>query len=141
MNPYRIREVDGDDEVDTLTSLHDHTFGKGEPPGDYGDGHWWLAFFEDAPIAFAGISISVFDDDAAYFSRVGVLKEHRGNKLQLRLMRALEAKARKLGLTQIVTDTHDRPYSANNIIAAGYRLYTPPDPWGFPNTLYWIKDL
>lgn len=56
-------------------------------------------------------------------------------------MRALESKARRMGWSRIVTDTHDRPVSANNIISAGYRLYTPPHPWGFPNTLYWIKDL
>lgn len=121
--------------------MHHRTFGPGEPQGDYGDGYWWLVYFEDHPVAFAGVCESNRDYDVGYFSRVGVLKEHRGNDLQLRLMRALETKARKVGWTRIVTDTHERPYSANNIITAGYRLYTPTYPWGFPNTLYWQKDL
>lgn len=141
MSAYRIREVDGDDEADTLTSLHHRTFGPDEPQGDYGDGFWWIAYFGGDPIAFAGVCESIVDYDVGYFSRVGVLRQHRGNALQRRLMRALEAKARRQGWTRIVTDTHDRPFSANNIMDAGYRLYTPPHPWGYPNTLYWIKDL
>ena len=141
MSAYRIREVDGDDEADELTSLHLQTFGDHEPMADFGEGYWWLAYFEGHPIAFAGVGESILDDGIGYFSRVGVLSKHRGNGLQTRLMRALESKARRVGWKRIVTDTHNRPYSANNIIAAGYKLYTPTYPWSFPNSLYWTKDI
>jgi GNAT superfamily N-acetyltransferase len=141
VSAYRIREVDGDDEVEALTSLHLRTFDPTVPHGDYDDGFWWLAYFEDEPIAFAGVCESDADQDIGYFSRVGVLKQHRGNQLQRRLMRALETKSRKVGWQQIVTDTTNTDHSANNIVAAGYRLYTPRHPWAFSNTLYWKKDL
>jgi hypothetical protein len=31
--------------------------------------------------------------------------------------------------------------SANNFIRAGYRLYEPQSPWGWPRTLYWRKSI
>jgi phage terminase large subunit len=38
-------------------------------------------------------------------------------------------------------DTTDNIASANNFIRAGYRLYQPPHPWGWPRTLYWRKSI
>lgn len=141
MPSYRIREVDGDEEFETLNLLHHHTFGPAETHGDYSDGFWWIAYFGQDPVAFIGVIQSILDTDMGYFSRVGVLKEHRGNALQRRLMRAMEAKARRQGWRQIVTDTHDNHHSANNILAAGYRMYAPRYPWSFANALYWKKNL
>jgi hypothetical protein len=63
------------------------------------------------------------------------------NALQLRLMRALESRARQDGWRCIVSDTTDNLASANNFIRAGYRLYQPQDPWAWPNTLYWRKSI
>jgi phage terminase large subunit len=37
------------------------------------------------------------------------------------------------------SDTTDNVASANNFIRAGYRLYQPQHPWGWPHTLYWRK--
>lgn len=139
---YRVREVDGCDEAEELMALHLRTFDPQEAPmGDFSDGYWWLAYFEDEPVAFAGICQAFYHSDVGYFSRVGVLKQHRGNGLQRRLMRCLELKARRIGWSQIITDTRFNEHSANNLIAAGYRLYTPPDPWGIRETLYWTKDV
>jgi hypothetical protein len=42
---------------------------------------------------------------------------------------------------RIESDTTDNVVSANNFIRAGYRLYEPEYPWGWPNTLYWHKAL
>ena len=87
---YRIREVDGrDDEItDILTELHRLTFfsGASVPPFDWG--HWWLAYREATPVAFAGVVPSTHIRNAGYFCRVGVLQRHWGHRLQLRLMRA-----------------------------------------------------
>ena len=55
------------------------------------------------------------------------------NKLQLRLMRALEAQAWRNGWDAVVSDTTDNFRSANNFIRAGYRLYEPQIPWAWPH--------
>ena len=54
---YRIREVDGhDDEImDTLADLHQLTFFDGASIPEFDHGHWWLAFHETVPVAFAGV--------------------------------------------------------------------------------------
>ena len=61
--------------------------------------------------------------------------------LQLRLMRAMEARVRHNGWRCVVSDTTDNVASANNFIRAGYRLYRPVVPWAWPNTLYWRKPI
>jgi GNAT superfamily N-acetyltransferase len=90
---------------------------------------------------FAGVIPSTRADNAGYFSRVGVLRKHCGHGLQLRMMRAIEARARAYGWSCVVSDTTDNIASANNFIRAGYRLYQPQHPWAWPNTLYWRKSI
>jgi hypothetical protein len=128
---YRIREADvhDDDIADTLTELHQLTFFDTAPVPKLDQGYWWLAFHEAEPVAFAGVVPSTHVPNAAYFCRVGVLSKHCGHRLQLRLMRALEARARLDGWSSIVSDTTDNLSSANNFIRAGYRLFKPKDPW------------
>jgi GNAT superfamily N-acetyltransferase len=143
MNTYRIREVDGrDDEMaDTLTELHRLTFLNGAPVPSFDSGHWWLAYRETVPVAFAGVLPSTHVRNAGYFCRVGVLQRHWGHRLQLRLMRAMEARAWRNGWSHVVSDTTGNVVSANNFIRAGYRMYQPPYPWAFPDTLYWRKGI
>jgi GNAT superfamily N-acetyltransferase len=138
---YRVREVDGqDDEIgDTLAGLHRLTFFNGARLPDFDWGHWWLACHEATPVAFAGLVPSTHAHNAGYICRVGVLKKHCGRRLQLRLMRAMESRARHNGWNCVVSDTTENPASANNFIRAGYRLYLPPYPWAYSNTLYWRK--
>jgi len=138
---YRIRAVDGeDDEVaTTLSDLHRLTFFESAPMPEFDLGHWWLAFHGGVAIAFAGLVPSTHLAHAGYFCRVGVLREHWGRALQLRLMRALELRARNNGWDCVISDTTDNVASANNFIRAGYRLYRPQHPWGWPQTLYWRK--
>jgi hypothetical protein len=140
---YRIREVDGADEViaDTLKDLHEQTFLETAPMPDFSHGHWWLGYCNASPIAFAGVIPATRAVNAGYFHRVGVLQKHCGQRLQLRFMRAIERKSRYNNWCQIVSDTTDNLSSANNFIKAGYRLYMPEWPWAFPNTLYWRKTL
>jgi GNAT superfamily N-acetyltransferase len=108
---------------------------------EFDHGHWWLAFHKTTPVGFAGVVPSTRAFHAGYFCRVGVLQQHCGNALQLRLMRALELRARHNGWNTIVSDTTDNLASANNFIRAGYRLYQPPDPWAWPHSLYWRKSI
>jgi hypothetical protein len=127
---YRIREVDGhdDDIADTLADLHRPTFFDGASIPKFDEGHWWLAFFGALPVAFASLVPST-RANAGYFSGVGVLQKHCGNRLQLRLMRAIETRAKHNGWSCVVSDTTDNLASATNFIRAGYRLYQPQYPW------------
>lgn len=140
---YRIRAVDADDDeiAQTLAELHRLTFLSGAAVPGFDWGSWWLAYGATDAVAFAGIVPSARARNSGYFCRVGVLTEHRGHGLQLRLMRAVEAHGRRNGWDSIVSDTTDNPASANNFIKAGYRLYEPEEPWGWTRTLYWRKRL
>src|SRR5690348_11198011 len=140
---YRIREVDGqDDEIaDTLADLHAQTFLDSAPIPEFDSGHWWVAYLGVRPVAFAGMISSTLIENAGYFCRVGVVKRYWGNSLQLRLMRAVEIRARRNGWCCVLSDTTDNLASANNFIRGGYRLYAPQCPWGWANTLYWRKSI
>jgi hypothetical protein len=107
---YRIREVDGhDDEVaDTLADLHRLTFLNGAVIPEFDHGHWWLTFLETTPVAFAGLVPSTRAGNAGYFCRVGVLRKHCGNRLQSRLMRAMETRAKYNGWSCVISDTTDK---------------------------------
>jgi hypothetical protein len=140
---YRIREVDPQDEeiVEFLDELHRATFLDSAPVPSFDEGYWWLAFRESVPVAFAGLVQSTHAPNAGYLCRVGVVSKHWGRSLQLRLLRAAEHRARRSGWQSIVSDTTDNVNSANNFIRAGYRLYRPKLPWGWPDTLYWRKPM
>lgn len=140
---YRIRIVDADDDEtsETLGDLHRLTFFDGAAMPQFELGTWWLAYHDDDAVAFAGVVPSTHARNSGYFCRVGVLQRHRGRGLQLRLMRAVEARGRRLGWDSIVSDTTDNPVSANNFIHAGYWLFEPETPWAWSHTLYWRKPL
>ncbi|MEW6150102.1 MAG: GNAT family N-acetyltransferase [Bradyrhizobium sp.] len=140
---YRIRIVDAsdDDIVDSLCELHRLTFLNSAAMPQFEVGAWWLAYHGDVAIAFAGVVPSTHVSNGGYFSRVGVLQRHWGRGLQRRLMRAIEARGRRMGWDSIVSDTTDNPVSANNFIQAGYRLFAPKTPWAWAHTLYWRKRL
>jgi GNAT superfamily N-acetyltransferase len=123
---YKIRDVDGSDAAVALDleTLHALTFWKDAPPIDPDSGHWWIARLGKRPVAFAGMNESELYPRIGYFSRVGVLPAHRGHGLQLRFMRAIEARAKRNGWSGIVADTRDT-HSANNFVKAGYRIFDP----------------
>ena len=139
---YHIREVDGfdDDIAETLDILHDLCFGTTAPKVPYDYGHWWIAYCDKEPVAFAGLTPSTMGEGIGYLKRVGVLPEHRGRGLHKRLTRVREARAKRNGWHQLITDTTDNVPSANNLIKAGYRLFRP-QPWAFERSLYWMKEL
>ena len=140
---YRIREVDSQDEeiAEVLDELHRATFLDCAPVPSFDEGYWWLAFRGRVPVAFAGLVQSTHAPHAGYLCRVGVVSKHWGRSLQLRLLRAAERRAQRNGWRSVISDTTDNVSSANNFIRAGYRLYRPSSPWGWPSTLYWRKSI
>ncbi len=141
---YRIREVDATDED---VAEHIHFFNRQTPEfprlteDELEVGYWWLAYLDKEPVGFAGLMPSQQWHSVGYFKRAGVDPKHRGNGLQIRLMRVRIHKARKLGYTHIVSECTETSYSANNFIKAGFKIYDPKTPWAFKNSIYWIKKL
>lgn len=150
---FLIKEVDANDDHyhDEILELHDLTFFDPMVRPDLPRGYWWLVYERDAPklslcslvnpVAFCGLTEATSTPGAGYLKRVGVLKPYRGQGLQRRLITVREKKARKLGLTLMLTDTTDNPPSANSLIGAGYKIFEPAYRWAFKNSLYWKKDL
>jgi len=141
---YRIRKVDGTNPriAETLRDLHDQTFGDHAPQIEpETSGHWWIAYHGNEPIGFAGIRRTTTDPKAAYLERSGVLPWHRGRGLQVRLIRARERFAMTMGWDMTFSDTTNNCPSANSLIKAGYKLFDPKEPWAFPHSLYWFKEL
>ena len=142
---YRIREVDATDEenaeiIRDQNAIVDATFPH-LTDDELERGYWWLAYEGERPVAFAGLIQARGSNDTGYFKRAGVLPCARGNGLQLRLMRARIAKAKKLGWTWIVSESTGTAHSANNFILAGFKVYYPAEPWAFKTSIYWIKKL
>lgn len=133
-------DASDDDVSDTLDDLHRLTFFDAAAMPQFELGTWWLAYHGDDAVAFAGVVPSIYARNCGYFSRVGVLQRHWGKGLQLRLMRAVEARGRRIGWDSIVSDTTDNCFSANNFIKAGYRLFEPEVPWAWSHTLYWRRS-
>jgi len=101
-------------------------------------GHWWVAYAEDGkPVAFAGLVRSIKWTDTGYLCRAGVLDGYTGHGLQKRLIQARVKQARKLGWNWCITDTTNNPASANSLINAGFKIYTPGQPWSYKNAIYW----
>lgn len=140
---YITREVSGSVEAvaETLHALHYATFGDSAPKIDPGTGSWWIAYMGDTAVGFAGLLPSQVRPNTGYLCRSGVLKEHRGHGLQRRMIRLREARARRRGWSQMVTDTSSNIHSANSLIRAGYTLFVPDLAWGYDHTLYWRKKL
>lgn len=105
-------------------------------------GHWWIVYAQcGKPVAFAGLVRSIRWTDTGYLCRAGVMDGFTGNGLQLRLIKARITQAKKLGWAWCITDTTDNPASSNSLINAGFKLYTPANPWGFSRALYWKRKI
>jgi len=101
-------------------------------------GHWWIAYAEcGKPVAFAGLVRSIKWTDTGYLCRAGVLNGFTGHGIQTRLIRARLSQARRLGWNWCITDTTNNPASSNSLINAGFKIYTPGNPWSFKNAIYW----
>lgn len=136
-----IRRVDGAKSLDTLKRLHRIVLPADRLP-DFKKGWWWIATdADDAPVAFAGMYPSQRWCDAMYLCRSGVLPRAQGKGLQLQLIRARERFARLNGANWLLSDTRDNPASANSLIKADFRIYTPTAPWSFRTAIYWRKRI
>lgn len=143
----RIKDTPVDEEkAEEIRDLHLLTFGDKIDaqfdPEKAGD--WWFAYCHDDTgekvAAFAGLCPSIIMPGYAFLMRSGVLPEHRGHGLQLRLIRVRERWARRCGYKGLVSYTVENPQSANNIIKAGLLTYEPPIAFACAEAVYFKKD-
>lgn len=138
---YQLRRVKSDGDRGAVAFMHEQTIG-GEMP-DMGRGAWWIAWTDDGRIAgFCGINPPLGAGHPAYLIRAGVLPEFRGAGLQKRMIVTRLAYARRKGWRSVVTYTlcNNAP-SANSLIARGFRLYEPSEPWAGECVIYWWKSI
>jgi len=142
---YIIREVSGGAHFEVLNYLN------AQAPDRFpalearhlNDGHWWLVRTWDRTIVgFAGL-VEMFPFEATgYLKRAYVTPEHRGNGLQVKLMKLREAKARELGWRALVSEcAGDNSVSAGNFIKCGFTVVDPEQKWGAPGSIYFVKRL
>jgi len=112
-----------------------------DEPYDVSKGWWWVAYDQGKPVAFAGLVRSSSWSDCGYLCRAGVLSLYRGKGIQKKLIAVRTKKAKKIGYKWLISDTRDNHPSANSLAKAGFRMFTPTNPWGYNDTLYWRKRL
>lgn len=139
---YSLHEVDGVSHADTIHQMN--TLIEEWPPlktNHLTDGHWWIAYLEDEPVAFAGLVPFDPFNNVGYLKRCLVKPDHHGHGLQFRMLMARELKAKQLGWTMLVSECReDNFWSAANFRKAGYRQVEPEQPWA-RNSLFWAKNL
>lgn len=104
--------------------------------------YWWFVAFEHK-LWLAYAALSVYNKTTAYFGPDYVIKEVRGLRLQLKLIRYREKWARGQGFKRaLAVVEHNNIFSANNYIKAGYLLRDPWPGFGPENKCLWFtKEL
>lgn len=133
----RIRKVADDhrdlDVLDKMCFPYD-------PPYKKAGAVWWIVRDEGETVAFAGLRD--LGDGTGFLCRVGVVKGHRGRRLQRRLIKVRLAEARRMGLTHLVTYTSPcNLASANSLVHEGFSLYAPANPYAMAHALYFLMEL
>lgn len=105
---------------------------------------WWLAFDDEGLAGFSCLTIYDHDDNtkSAFTSLSGVIHRARGQGIQKRMLKRREKFASQRGCYRLISYTSRcNIISANNLIKAGYLLYTPEYDWGIENAFYFQKML
>jgi predicted acetyltransferase len=108
---------------------------------DTSHGYWWVAVKDGVDCGFAGLVYSSRWSDCGYLVRCGVVPNYRGLGLQKKFIRVRIRQAKALGLNWLITSTYDNPASANSLIACGFKMFNPTNPWMAKHTSYWRLKL
>jgi len=144
---YIIREVGGTATAEVLRYLNALAPDRFPMLADHhlAQGYWWLARTWDRSIVgFAGmVPMAPFDVlGVGYLKRAYITQNHRGQGLQLKMLRLREERARALKWTMLVSECGaDNTPSQNNFIKAGFVRTTPEQCWGEPGSIYFVKRL
>jgi GNAT superfamily N-acetyltransferase len=114
--------------------LNDHHLSRGD---------WWLVYPDDSNliVGFAGMVPFEPFPGVAYIKRTAVLKEHRGHRIQKKMIEACLEQAGVGCYKIVVSSTHISNHaSSNSFIGTGFKLFEPERPWE-KDSLFWIKTL
>lgn len=106
--------------------------------------YWWLEEEDGIPVSYAALRPcqSKSNRGIAFLSRVGVIKNWRGQGRQKKLIRCRIKYAKRLNFKELVTyTTSENLASANSLISCGFRLYVPHTRWGGQGALYFRKKI
>lgn len=135
---YSVSAEPHGDELDGLQAL---CLPSDEPVGQAPGQRCWVARHEGAK-AVAFIIMQPAHPGCWYLGRAGTVPAHAKRGLYKRLLRTAFTAARRAGITEVVTDTaYWNLASANGLIGAGFKLYTPQRKWSWADGLYWRKTL
>jgi GNAT superfamily N-acetyltransferase len=134
---YRLERVQ--DTSRDLAWLDAECFPEDAPYPKLGADWWAIRCTGAGLVAFGGLRYWPADH-AGFLCRSGVLRDHRGQGLQRRLIRARVRHAQKAGWRGVYTYT--APWncaSANNLITEGFRTFEPVSRtrWGGEGMVYW----
>lgn len=140
---YMVRQVDPKDpEIRALLIRMQQECLPSDRPLNPTEGDWWVAYTDaGVPVGFCSIKPSVRWEETGYLSRAGVIAAHQGKGLQKRMIRVRINRAKRLGWKWILSDTSDNPASANSLIACGFKMYEPRDPYGLKTSVYWRRRI
>ncbi len=135
---YSVSEERHGDELDGLQAL---CLPSDDPVAPAPGQRCWVAR-EDGLAAVAFIIMRPAYPGCWYLVRAGTSPQHINRGLYKRLLRCAFAAARRAQITEVVTDTAAwNLASANGLIGAGFKLYSPRHKWGWEDGLYWRKTL
>lgn len=124
---------------ETLLKLQEECFSETDRRKLEGS-YWWIASDGKKPVGFAGLKPE--KHGFAFLCLAGVVPRHRGQRLHSRLITARVKFARRQGFKRLITYTRtDNPASSNNLIRAGFTMYTPAYSWVGNTVCYWMKEL
>lgn len=142
MAKYKVRLAyrPGEDKPDVLAKLEE--FDKKLFPGCKRDkpqnNYWWYVLDNETGeiVGYAGMEY-LEDEQYGYFSRAGILAEHRGHGLHKRLIACRIKMAKRLGALGVITYVAPHNHaSMNSLVSRGFRLYTPARRWAGSDFMY-----
>jgi ribosomal protein S18 acetylase RimI-like enzyme len=133
-------------ELARIVSLDARCFREDDRVEMADDDLWWVGVDGDKIVCYAGAQLwEAGRESALYLYRAGVAKSHRGQGLQLRMIRARVSEAKRRGLDEVWTYTsHVNVPSMNNLIRAGFTTWLPlrwdgeVSPWRPHDSYGWV---
>jgi GNAT superfamily N-acetyltransferase len=141
LEQYRIFRATAESAREKVRALNTLIFPGVPEEGPEVGNDQWLAYDEEGDaVGFACMRPTLDHPHLAFLSRAGVLSSHRGHGLQTRFIRARERYARREEYESVWSYVEpSNIWSANNLIAEGYYLFTPW--WAMDGFLYFLKRL
>lgn len=140
---YILKEVDGVAAGEVLEYLNKQNPEFPELKRIHLDrGYWWLVrTWNKAIVGFAGMVQMIPFENVGYMKRAYISPAHRGNGLQLKLIKLREAKAREIGWTTLVSECGVKNLaSQTNFLKSGFIECEPEQPWA-ADSVYFVKRL